>query len=110
MNLQVRTGSNYLGGFAERGDFVADRPSFIQVGERGAERVTVQPLTGSNAGKFGRSGGGDTVTLSLNVNGSLADISRTAIKNMVKAPYTEVVTKGNSVRRVNASQTKRSLY
>ena len=111
INLLVKTGLNYLGGYAEGGDFIADRPCFIQVGERGAERVTVEPLTGSNAGKFGRgeSGGGGSVTLNLNVNGSLGGMSRSEVKNIVKAAYMEAVTKGNSVRRVNASQSRRSL-
>jgi len=97
------------GGYAAGGNFIADRPGFIQVGERGAERVTVEPLTGANAGRFVSSGGGETINLSLNVNGSLAGMSRTEIKNIVKAAYMEVVTKGNSVRRVNASQARRGL-
>jgi len=92
LNLRIKTGLNYLGGFVDGGDFIADRPGFIQVGERGAER-----------------GGGETINLSLNVNGSLAGMSRSEIKNIVKATYMEVVTKGNSVRRVNASQARRGL-
>jgi len=39
------------GSFANGGDFVATRPQLISVGERGAERVTVQPLGKSNQGK-----------------------------------------------------------
>ena len=80
---------NHLGGYADSGDFIADRPGFIQVCERGAERVTVEPLTG-----------GGTINLSLNVNGSLAGISRSEM---------EVLRKGNSVRRVNASQARTGL-
>jgi len=65
---------------------------------------------GSNAGKFGRSGvSGETTNLSLNVNGSLAGMSRSEIKNIVKAAYMVVVTKGSSVRCVNASQARRGL-
>jgi len=36
-------------------------------------------------------------------------MSRSEIKNIVKAAYMEVVTKGNSVRRVNAPQARRGL-
>jgi len=48
-------------------------------------------------------------TLNLSVKGGLAGMSRTEIKNLVKAAYMEIVTKGNSVRRVNASQARRGL-
>ena len=39
------------GSYSNGGDFVATRPQLISVGERGAERVTVQPLGRSNQGK-----------------------------------------------------------
>jgi len=77
-----------------------------QAARLGRPRAGVLPQHGG-AGKF--SGGGDTVTLSLNVNGSLGGMSRSEIKNIVKAAYMVVVTKGNSVRRVNASQARRGL-
>jgi len=111
LNLLVKAGFNFLGSFAEGGDFVADRPSFIQVGERGAERVRVEPLTGARAGQ---NGGGtsspDNVSLTLNVQGGLGNLSRQEVKNLVKQAYMEVATRGNSVRRINAAQSKRSLY
>lgn len=109
LNLLVKAGFNLLGSFADGGDFVADRPGLIQVGERGAERVRVEPLTGSRAGRGTSGGGGETVNLSLTVNGSLGNLSRSELKNLVKSAYMEVATKGYSVRRLNASQARRSL-
>jgi hypothetical protein len=102
---------NFLGSFAEGGDFIADRPSFIQVGEAGAERVRIEPLTGARAGRGGGEGGGsENITLNLNVQGGLGNLSRQEVKNIVKSAYLEAATRGNSVRRINASQSKRSLY
>ena len=81
------------------------------MGEAGAERVRVEPLTGSRAGRSGDGGGGgENITLHLNVQGGLGNLSRQEVKNIVKSAYLEVATRGNSVRRLNASQSKRSLY
>ena len=72
--------------------------------------MTVEPLTGSRAGRSQQGGGGgDTITLNLKVEGGLGSLSRSEIKNLVKQAYIEAATKGNSVRRINASQSRRSL-
>ena len=111
LNLAIKASFNFLGSFTAGGDFIADRPSFIQVGEAGAERVRVEPLTGSRAGRSGDGGGGcENINLSLTVQGGLGNLSRQDVKDIVKGAYLEVATRGNSVRRLNAAQSKRSLY
>ena len=98
----------FFGAFASGGEFVADRPGIFMAGEAGAERVKVEPLSGNTAA-VGSGGGGETINLSLNVNGGLGGFSRSELKNLVKAAYLEIATKGNSVRRINAAGTRRSL-
>jgi len=44
------------------------------------------------------------------MQGSLGNPSRQEVKNLVKSAYLEVASRGNSVRRMNASQSKRSPY
>lgn len=72
--------------------------------------MRIEPLTGARAGRGGEGGGGDSVTPNLNVQGGLGNLSRQEVKDIVKSAYLEVATRGNSVRRINASQSKRSLY
>jgi len=72
--------------------------------------VTVEPLTGSRAGRSQQGGGGgETINLSLRVESGLGNLSRSEVKNIVKQAHLEAATKGNSVRRINASQSRRSL-
>jgi hypothetical protein len=106
--LQSFAPALFGGSFAEGGDFIADRPQFIQVGERGAERVRVDPLTGPNASSGG-GGGGETINLSLTVNGSLGGFTKAGLKALVKSAYIEAATRGNSIRRINARDARRSL-
>jgi hypothetical protein len=55
---------------ASGADFIASRPTPILVGEAGPERVTVNPLSGPNAGKFGGAGGGiGPVTIPIYLDG-----------------------------------------
>ena len=58
--------------------------------------------------RAGQKGGGtsspDDVSLTLNVQGVLGNLSRQEVENLVKQAYMEVATRGNSVRRTNASQ------
>jgi len=48
-------------------------------------------------------------SISLKVEGGLGNLSRSEIKNLVKTAYIEAATKGNSVRRMDAAQSRRSL-
>jgi hypothetical protein len=115
MNLVIRQGLQSIAPtlfatpMAEGGDFVADRPRLLLVGEAGAERVRVDPLTGPSAPAGGGGGGGDTYAPTLIVQGGLGNFSRAELKALMKSAYIEFAMKGNSVRRLNAKQARRTL-
>jgi hypothetical protein len=59
-----------MGWWGSGGDFVVDQPTVLGVGERGPEHVTVNPLTGPNKNKYGKSGASQIVqNININISG-----------------------------------------
>lgn len=97
-------GSSFGGSFAGGGDFIADRPQLIQVGERGSERVRVDPLTGSRGANASKGGGGDTFHFSF--SGDLSGLSPARLEQMVRNAMGSY---SNAARKRRARDSRRAL-